>query len=644
MDKKFKALLKTSTKKTRTKSLKKKTKPIRLTRRRRSSLVRKRENMKLLANEQKKQEIESKLIFDDIPFTKEHLTLLYNTIVIEEPQMISLPTHIDEILFPYQRDGIQFLLSNATKGGILAHTMGLGKTLQIIVFLYLLSAEKTKDCKKIMIIAPLTLINNWISEFRKWKNRLQLNYNTVYVYHFSENPQLMLSNWLEFGGILLMHYQGLTNLTIFEPASGSQNQKDTDWPSNLRPDVLICDEGHLLKNSNSNMSFALDIIPCAAKFILTGTPIQNNLMEFFTLVNLIRPGLLGTSAWFEKFFINTTESNELSRMSLLKHLTSYVMNQKDLQQISHLLPPRLEYTIYIEYSSQQQIAYQECLNNTRNIHYKTPQGIPYNPDIFNLINQNEIIGAIGSGIDSFNLENCIKNSYKMRFILEIIQASQRCGDKVVVFTKLTNFSLNSISKVLAFYQIKHEIITGDTPVDRRQTICEEFGAAEHSVLLLSIKVGGYGLNIVAANRVIMFDIPWNPADTQQAMFRVYRHGQTKPTFIYQLVATGTIEEVLYKRQLEKRKMAQNLTSADLQTIDPKLLFADLKYLNFMQLPLPKSEIAVEIKDDDLLVKVLKEFPKGIQKIEKNDITIPETAEIFDNTANRFNLWLTEMNQ
>ncbi|XP_032083092.1 LOW QUALITY PROTEIN: DNA excision repair protein ERCC-6-like [Thamnophis elegans] len=509
---------------------------------------------------------------------------------------------IHDKLFDYQRQGIAFLYKlyqDRRKGGILADDMGLGKTIQVITFLSgMFDAELIHS---VLLILPVTLLNNWVKEFAKWTPGLR-----VKVFHGANKAerQRSLERIQRRKGILLTTYQMLLNSW---PQLSSFDGKEFVW------DYIILDEAHKIKNPSAKMTKSLHVIPSKNRILLTGTPVQNNLKELWTLFDFACQGsLLGTMKTFrmeyegpitrarakdatpgekalgckisenlmsiiQPYFLRRTkdELQKKKKAELPNHLPD---NQsKDVAPAMPSLPRKNEFIVWLFLAPIQEEIYRnfisldhikELLLSTRSplAELNILKKLCDHPRLLSNracsqlglegshYNENELgeLPDMKRSIEHVSIEMLIQESGKLSFLVALLERLQDEGHRTLVFS-LSEKMLDIIERVLIHRGFKLMRIDGTVTQlaerEKRIGIFQKDG--DYSVFLLTTQVGGLGLTLTAASRVVIFDPSWNPATDAQAVDRVYRIGQKENVIIYRLITCGTIEEKIYRRQVFK---------------------------------------------------------------------------------------------
>ncbi|XP_069723865.1 transcriptional regulator ATRX isoform X2 [Phaenicophaeus curvirostris] len=651
--------------------------------------------------------ITTKLVLDEDEETKEPLVQVHRSIVTR--------------LKPHQVDGVQFMWdcccesvkktkTSPGSGCILAHCMGLGKTLQVVSFLHTVLLCDKLDFRTALVVCPLNTALNWLNEFEKWQEGLEddekLEVCELATVKRPQERSYMLQRWQDEGGVMIIGYEMYRNLAQGRNVK-SRKLKEIFNKALVDPgpDFVVCDEGHILKNEASAVSKAMNSIRSRRRIILTGTPLQNNLIEYHCMVNFIKENLLGSIKEFRNRFINPIQNGQCAdstlvdvrvmkkRAHILYEMLAGCVQRKDYTALTKFLPPKYEYVLEVRMTPIQCKLYQYYLDHLTGVGGSNEGGrgkagaklfqdfqmlsriwthpwclqLDYiskeNKGYFDEDSLDEFIASdsdetsmslssddyakkkkskgkkvrkerssSGSGSDNDvevikvwnsrsrgggegNVEELANNpsksdegkgvsssnpgspapdwykdfvtdadaevlehSGKMVLLFEILRMAEELGDKVLVFSQslisldliedfleLANREKNEKDKTPIykgegkwFRNIDYYRLDGSTTAQSRKKWAEEFNDETNvrgRLFIISTKAGSLGINLVAANRVIIFDASWNPSYDIQSIFRVYRFGQSKPVFVYRFLAQGTMEDKIYDRQVTKQSLS-----------------------------------------------------------------------------------------
>lgn len=548
-----------------------------------------------LRNEQSKDEILSdNTDNDDVPeWFKAHPSI--QDAVLNEN--FKLPGDIYPSLFDYQKTCVQWLweLYSQKTGGIIGDEMGLGKTIQVIAFLAGLHYSGLME-KPVLLVVPATVLNQWVNEFHRWwpplrciilhsigsgmsktliKSEEQLEAlmekedadNGMDLSKKMANNQInakeIVGRVMEKGHVLITTYVGLRIYSKFILPH--------EWG------YVVLDEGHKIRNPNSEISLACKRVKTYNRIILSGTPIQNNLIELWSLFDFVFPGRLGTLPVFEQQFavpINMGGYANASNVQvqtgykcavILRDLISPYLLRRLKVDVAQDLPKKNEMVVFVKLTKFQQDMYEKFLGSEDvNAIMKGKRNVLMGVDMLRKIcNHPDLIDReVLSKRSSYNYGLPVKSG-KMQVVKNLLQLWQSQGHRTLLFCQ-TKQMLDILEKFVANLEQKspdedseldyfHYLrMDGSTPIIRRQQLVDTFNTNHYyHVFLLTTKVGGLGVNLTGADRVIIFDPDWNPSTDMQARERAWRLGQTKDITIYRLMTAGTIEEKIYHRQIFK---------------------------------------------------------------------------------------------
>lgn len=502
---------------------------------------------------------------------------------------------IGNILRPHQREGVQFMYNCVTgkniegyHGCIMADEMGLGKTLQCIALLYTLlrqSPEGRPTISKVIIVCPSSLVKNWDKEIKKW-----LGQRVGALPMDSGNKQEITSKLKSFmadgrvraaSPVLIISYETfrLYAKILHSSAIG----------------MVICDEGHRLKNSDNLTYQALSGLQCPRRVLISGTPIQNDLLEYFSLVNFVNPGLFGTASEFKKRFENpilrgrdgnATDEEQKKGEEATKEMITLVERciiRRTSALLTKYLPVKYEHIICCRNTELQDAIYNKLIETekkNREIERDKESGatasaLSFITHLKKLCNhpylvyeelqksENRFHNCLNLFPDSFSRKFDPSTSGKMKMLDYILAVTRKtCNDKFVLVSNYTQ-TIDQFVELCKLRGYGYVRLDGSMSIKQRSKTVEKFNDPESSefCFLLSSKAGGCGLNLIGANRLVMFDPDWNPANDDQAMARVWRDGQKKNCFIYRLLATGSIEEKMFQRQTHKKALSSCVVDA-----------------------------------------------------------------------------------
>ena len=481
-------------------------------------------------------------------------------------------------------------------GCIMADEMGLGKTLQCLALLWTLIKQGprgTPMIQKAIIVCPSSLVGNWANEIVKW-----LGPNTL-------TPLAMTGKKQATGGLsvkdAITNWASAQNRQITRPVliiSYETLRLNIKALGNSEVGLLLADEGHRLKNEESLTFKALNSINCNRRVILSGTPIQNDLSEYFALLNFSNPGLLGTRADFRKNFEmpilrgrdaeasdkEMTKGNQ--KLKQLSEIVSKFIIRRANDILAKYLPCKYEHVIFVNLSPFQKNIYKEYVSycgfdgvdvddpdalNVKSGTGETPlkaigvlKKLCNHPDLIDLEKEVPELESIPDDYRPADFQRMRSSkvqhfhSGKFSILYRMLKSIRKeSDDKIVLISNYTQ-TLDLIEIFCNMYQYGFIRLDGTQTVNKRSKIVDTFNDPNNTndfIFLLSSKAGGCGINLIGANRLILMDPDWNPASDQQALARVWRDGQRKDCFIYRFISTGTIEEKIYQRQSMKMSLS-----------------------------------------------------------------------------------------
>ncbi|WOO89414.1 DEAD/DEAH box helicase [Mollicutes bacterium LVI A0078] len=451
---------------------------------------------------------------------------------LEQLENISVDTSLlnDVTVRDYQQAGMNWLnqLHNFKLGGILADEMGLGKTLQVIGYL-----NQNKGLKS-LIVVPKALMYNWAQEFSKFAPDMAYT-----VVNGTKSERTKLINEHE-GDVIITSYNML-RLDI-------DNYEDTF-------DVCIIDEAQTIKNPSVQVTKAVKKIKADLKFALTGTPLENNLVDLWSIVDFVNPHYLKSQADFKKKFVG-----EDSNIELLKFHLSPILLRRQKKDVLKELPDKIETPVFCELSSKQKVVYASYV---RDYHDRLTDLIETDSmatsqiEVLSLLTRlRQIACHPGLFLDDYD-----GDSGKLELLMELMEENIENGNKMLVFSQFTSF-LKIVQKELEAAGISFYYLDGSTNAEDRIKLVEEFNNDQTSVFLISLKAGGVGLNLTSASTVIHLDPWWNPQVESQATDRAHRIGQKQVVQVNKLITKGTIEEKIYMLQQEKKQLTDDILSLD----------------------------------------------------------------------------------
>ncbi|KAL2351643.1 DNA repair protein, SNF2 family [Cryomyces antarcticus] len=511
--------------------------------------------------------------------------------VEERPKVpVVIDPRLAKVLRPHQVEGVKFLyrcttglLDPKAEGCIMADEMGLGKTLQCITLMWTLLKQSPEAGKptiqKCVIACPSSLVRNWANELVKWLGKDAITPFAIDGKATKEELTQQLRQWSIASGravtrpVLIVSYETL--------------RLNVDELKNTRIGLLLCDEGHRLKNGESQTFTALTGLNVQKRVILSGTPIQNDLSEYFSLLNFANPSYLGTRNDFRKKFelpilrgrdaagTDTDRKKGDERLAELLTLVNKFIIRRTNDILSKYLPVKYEHVVFCNLAPFQTDLYNYFIKSPEIKSLLRGKGsqplkaigmlkkLCNHPDLLNLPDDlpgsEEFFPADYVPKDARGRDRDVKPWYSGKMmVLDRMLARIRAdtNDKIVLISNYTQ-TLDVFDKLCRSRGYGCLRLDGTMNVNKRQKLVDKFNDPEGAefVFLLSSKAGGCGLNLIGANRLVLFDPDWNPAADQQALARVWRDGQKKDCFVYRFIATGTIEEKIFQRQSHKQSLS-----------------------------------------------------------------------------------------
>ena len=470
---------------------------------------------------------------------------------------IPVPGTLQAVLRPYQIAGYQWLsyLNDVGWGGILADDMGLGKTVQALTMLEYY--KKENKSLKAMVVCPTTLIYNWQNEVKKFTPDL-----SFHIHH--GNARLRNQEELTKHNIIITTYGTLrSDIAIFLPVIF---------------DYIVLDESQAIKNPASKVTKAASLLNAKNRLCMSGTPLQNNTFDIFSQMNFLNPGLLGSMDFFRNEFATPIDKfGEPDQKEHLRKLLYPFILRRTKEQVAKDLPEKTETILFCEMESEQRSVYESFRNTYRDkiLGAIDQQGINKSQltILQGLMKLRQICDSPAILNDEEKYPN---NSIKLDELTREI--SENIGQhKALIFSQFLGM-LSLIKEKLKEQNIPFEYFDGSTTAVEREKAIQSFqNNDECRVFLISLKAGGVGLNLTAADYVYIVDPWWNPAVEQQAIDRTHRIGQTKNIFAYRMICVDTIEDKILQLQERKKILAKELISDETSFVKA-LTKADVEYL------------------------------------------------------------------
>lgn len=555
--------------------------------------------------------------------SQDRTRLIINESKEENQSLIYVNQEIGGRIKDHQIQGVRFLWNQIIQdkgirqGCLLAHTMGLGKTMQVITFLVAIaeaSASPDPSTKsqipedlrspRTLVLCPSSLVKNWMDEFLIWAPRGLLgNLSQLDASVDVGERKAIVQDWSTDGGVLIMGYKLFLNVQKID--------KDVESMLTDQTVIVVADEAHKLKNPDIQLSKACSKFITNTRIALTGSPLANNVEEYYAMIDWVAPNFLGPLAEFRNIYVHDIEAGfykdsngfekrrALVRLQALKATVAPKVNRATIQSCQSAdLPPKSEYVIsmvptalqrelynmYIEalgggvgeihqafiFSTVSNLSlicnHPRCFNEKvseikkdleaeKNLEAK--KGLRVDGDSGSWKSFPKSLIGPGLRLTSGTDKSQPSLSLKVEFLTLILDEARRVKDKVIVFSHSLH-TLDYLTNLLNLQRRKVWRLDGKSKMQNRQDETKGFNKGNIEVALISTTAGGEGLNIQGANRVVMFDSRWNPMAAQQAVGRAYRIGQQKKVSVYHFVLSGTFEEDMHNKAVFKTQMAQRV--------------------------------------------------------------------------------------
>ena len=431
------------------------------------------------------------------------------------------PKSFNGTLRKYQKEGFKWLneLSELGFGGILADDMGLGKTIQVITFVL------SKRSKKTLIITPTSVLYNWKDEFERFAPNVRVG-----LVHGTKAQRDKILSEIKKYDVLITTYGTLKN-----------DEKEYE---KLQFDYCIIDEGQNIKNPTSKTTLSVKKINSKCNFALTGTPIENNLIELWSIFDFVMPGFLFTKERFKVKFIQNKNTEELKSL-----ITPFILRRVK-EDVLDELPEKIEKKYLVDMTTKQKSIYKSYVKEIKE-KLKSSKG---NINMLTFITKlREVCLDPSLIMDDYN-----GGSGKINALMELLDNYIEGNKKILVFSQFTS-ALKNIEKNLEENGISYIYLDGSIGSKERVELVKKFNEEPSiNVFLISLKAGGVGLNLTSASVVIHFDPWWNPAIENQATDRAHRFGQKNVVEVVKLISKDTIEEKILLLQEDKKELIESL--------------------------------------------------------------------------------------
>ncbi|HEY6640605.1 DEAD/DEAH box helicase [Povalibacter sp.] len=430
----------------------------------------------------------------------------------------AVPTGVLATLYPYQKDGwawLRFMTSEGI-GGLLADEMGLGKTLQVIS---LLSDSGSALVSPALIVAPGSLLENWCRELKKFAPGLSvLKHHGIYR---TGSP-----SGLHGYDVIVTSYE-----TVVRDGALMEMR---EWP------VVILDEAQNIKNPAATRTRAVKRLRRQTGIAVTGTPLENRLIDVWSIIDFVCPSYLGSEDQFKQRYIDSPDGAEG-----LEPIVSPLILRRRVSEVAKDLPERIDIPQVLELDEAGAEQYEGLRQSIVAEYGRSASLVALTKLRMYCAHPRLALGAATAA-----------DFVKLGRLAELADEIFACGEKLLVFTSFTEMADMIVSILLERFRVFAETLDGRCPIDKRQPLLDRFSEiGGGAVLVLNPRAGGSGLNISAANHVIHYNPEWNPALEDQASARSHRRGQQRPVTVHQLLIAGTVEEAIAERLQRKRALA-----------------------------------------------------------------------------------------
>ncbi|POR34753.1 Protein CHROMATIN REMODELING 20 [Tolypocladium paradoxum] len=651
-----------------------------------------RERERLRLEEQEARRLKLRAAFDTSgSMPRDKFRLIINEAKQDDQPFIYINEETGKRIKDHQIDGVRFIWnqiildSDVRQGCLLAHTMGLGKTMQVITFLVAIqeavksadpsvTAQIPKDLResKALVLCPAGLVDNWMDELLLWTPGGLLGaLRKVESQMPRDERRLAVQSWADEGGILVVGYKMLQKVL--------QDDEDLEETLINGPNIVIADEAHVLKSPSAKVHLVCSRFKANCRIALTGSPLANNVEEYYSMIDWVAPNYLGPLGEFRDIYATPIQQGlwgdsmgfekrrALKMLQVLKETVAPKVHRATIKScLKEDLPPKHEFVLCIPPTRMQQRLYEVYVSGIQG-EYQGTKKLPQTR-VFSIVNdllllcnhprcfRQKVLGVrqkaleVRQGRDGeegkppYLPETLISASLKetnahdldnpalsgkAELLLLVLDEARRVHDKVLVFSQ----SLPTLDYLLNLLKMQKRRVCrldGSTQIGKRQDMIKNFNVDDQEVYLISTNAGGVGLNIQGANRVVIFDFKWNPVQEQQAIGRAYRIGQEKTVFVYRFVVAGTFEEDLQNKAVFKMQLASRVVDKKNPVSWSKRLGSLLHSIN----PVRAKSLEEFAGKDVILDKLInyKNNGEAIRYIvstdtfEEEDLTVNLTAE------------------
>ncbi|MDR4534198.1 DEAD/DEAH box helicase [Glutamicibacter sp. PS] len=464
---------------------------------------------------------------------------------------VELPESFTATLRGYQRQGVAWLdfLRRHQLGGVLADDMGLGKTVQLLAALERARIQHPEQ--RYLVVAPTSVVGNWASEAARFTPQLR----TATVLATAKKQQRPLAETVGTAQLVLTSY------AIF--------RLDFEQFDALGFDVLILDEAQQLKNHVSKGYKQARQMAVPTKLVVTGTPMENNLTELWALASLAAPGLLGGLKAFKENYLKPITEGDAGKLQRLKRRIRPFIMRRTKEQVVPELPPKTEQVLEVELDPAHRRAYDRRFQRVRQEVLGLVQD-DVDSNRFKILQSLTLLRQLA--LDPSLVDEGDAPSAKLDLLRDLLEDGVSEGHKILVFSQFTGF-LSKARTVAEELGIAHGYLDGSVSGSNRKTLMEGFSAGEFPVFFISLKSGGFGINLTEADYCILLDPWWNPAAEAQAIDRAHRIGQDRPVYVYRLVSQNTIESKVLSLQAKKTELFNDVLGEQQDTAGSSTLSA-----------------------------------------------------------------------
>lgn len=453
-----------------------------------------------------------------------------------------IPEHYETVLRDYQKEGFQWLkvMNQYGFGGILADDMGLGKTLQVIAFL----ESEIHEGRTSIVVAPSSVLLNWQDEVKKFSSKLK----AVCINGNQYQREMLISKCMDYD-LIITTYDYL--------------RRDIDFYENYKFYYKILDEAQYIKNRRTKNAYCTKHLKSQHSLALTGTPIENTLAELWSLFDFLMPGyLFNYRNFYKNYEIPIVKDKDEEQKAKLKKLVQPFILRRNKKDVLKELPDKTEITLPISFSEEEEKLY---LANLATVNKQLSEYLKIENN--NKVQVLSMLTRLRQICCDSRLiyEDITTPSSKLKACIELIISLTESDKSVLVFSNFTTM-LDLLAEELTKLHLPFFLMTGSTSKENRREIIQKFQNKERRIFLISLRAGGTGINLTAAQAVIHFDPWWNVSAENQASDRTYRIGQTEAVSIYKLIIKNTIEEKIQGMQFLKKELADSFVEGNESSI------------------------------------------------------------------------------